>query len=209
MSLTQAYLVKTSGIKEFFEAIKNAQAPEKFTNKFLQDLGFKSTNDRLYIGILKALDFIDDAGVPTQRYYNYLDPGQSDSVLAEAIESAYDELFAINKKAYNLGVNEVKGKLKSLTQGSKSDSVLQNMARTFNSLTDLVDWRKAHKSIHEVDPKEVKEKDMEPEIPDNKVQKKISLNSELHYNIQIHLPATRDNAVYDAIFQSLKKHLLE
>jgi hypothetical protein len=31
----------------------------------------------------------------------------------------------------------------------------------------------------------------------------------LHYNIQIHLPATKDLEVYNAIFKSLKDHLLE
>ena len=31
----------------------------------------------------------------------------------------------------------------------------------------------------------------------------------LHYNIQIHLPATKDIEVYNAIFRSLKEHLLE
>lgn len=31
--------------------------------------------------------------------------------------------------------------------------------------------------------------------------------TQLHYNIQIHLPESRDQAVYDAIFKSLKKHL--
>ena len=30
----------------------------------------------------------------------------------------------------------------------------------------------------------------------------------LHYNIQIDLPATRDSAIYDAIFKSLKEHIL-
>ena len=30
----------------------------------------------------------------------------------------------------------------------------------------------------------------------------------LHYNIQIHLPETTNMAVYDAIFQSLKNHLM-
>ena len=33
------------------------------------------------------------------------------------------------------------------------------------------------------------------------------LRPEFHYNIQIHLPESRDQAVYDAIFKSLKKHL--
>ena len=31
----------------------------------------------------------------------------------------------------------------------------------------------------------------------------------LHYNIQIILPATRDVAVYDALFRSLKEHILD
>jgi hypothetical protein len=31
----------------------------------------------------------------------------------------------------------------------------------------------------------------------------------LHYNIQLHLPATKDVEVYNAIFKSLREHLLE
>jgi hypothetical protein len=31
----------------------------------------------------------------------------------------------------------------------------------------------------------------------------------LHYNIQIHLPATKDVEVYNAIFKSLRNHLIE
>jgi hypothetical protein len=32
--------------------------------------------------------------------------------------------------------------------------------------------------------------------------------SGLHYNIQIHLPPTKDIEVFNAIFKSLKEHLL-
>jgi hypothetical protein len=35
----------------------------------------------------------------------------------------------------------------------------------------------------------------------------LSAKPELHYNIQIHLPESRDPAVYEALFKSLKKHL--
>jgi hypothetical protein len=31
----------------------------------------------------------------------------------------------------------------------------------------------------------------------------------LHYNIQIHLPATKDVEVFNSIFKSLKEHLLD
>jgi hypothetical protein len=37
---------------------------------------------------------------------------------------------------------------------------------------------------------------------------KKEITTEMHYNIQIHLPETRDMTVYDAIFRSLKEHLL-
>jgi hypothetical protein len=39
------------------------------------------------------------------------------------------------------------------------------------------------------------------------VNQKLQLR-ELHYNIQIVLPESRDVAVFDAIFESLRRHLL-
>ncbi len=41
------------------------------------------------------------------------------------------------------------------------------------------------------------------ETPEEKINK-----PEFHYNIQIHLPDSRDETVYDAIFKSLRRHLL-
>ena len=37
-------------------------------------------------------------------------------------------------------LDEVKGKLKSLTQGQKSENVVNWMANTFKSLSELADW---------------------------------------------------------------------
>ena len=38
--------------------------------------------------------------------------------------------------------------------------------------------------------------------------KRSALSTELHYTIQVHLPATKDLEVYNAIFKSLKENLL-
>lgn len=38
MSLMDSYLLKTSNLGEFFSSIQAAQAPGKFTQKFLKDL---------------------------------------------------------------------------------------------------------------------------------------------------------------------------
>lgn len=42
-------------LESIINSVINAKAPERFTNKFLEDLGYKSSNDRLVIGMFKAL----------------------------------------------------------------------------------------------------------------------------------------------------------
>jgi len=92
VALTNSYLLTTKNLVKFLKAIQDAKAPERFTMRFLEQLGFKSTTDRLFIGVLKALKLIDDAGSPTQRYYEYLDASQSARVLADGIREAYEDL---------------------------------------------------------------------------------------------------------------------
>src|SRR2546430_13151787 len=85
MGLPDSYTLKPGSIPDYFDAIINAQPPERFSNKFLEGLGFKSTNDRLFIGVLKDLGFLDSDAKPTPRYFAYLDRSQSARVLAEGI----------------------------------------------------------------------------------------------------------------------------
>ncbi|MGD1889153.1 MAG: DUF5343 domain-containing protein [Cyclobacteriaceae bacterium] len=49
MSLIESYLITTKNLNPVIDAVVNAQAPDKFTIAFLEQLGFKSTNDRLYL----------------------------------------------------------------------------------------------------------------------------------------------------------------
>lgn len=77
MALTNSYLVSVKNFEAIMNSILAARAPERFTNKFLEDLGFKSSNDRLISGVLKGLGFLSETGEPTQRYYDFLDQTQS------------------------------------------------------------------------------------------------------------------------------------
>lgn len=128
-------------------AIRNAQAPERFTQKFLEELGFTSTNDRLFIPVLKALGFLDNTGVPQQRYFDYLDETESKVVLAQGIREAYEDLFRVKKDAQKLPKDQLQSKLRSLTQGQLSDGVLDNMARTFLELVKFADFDSASQSL--------------------------------------------------------------
>ncbi len=51
MSLTNSYLTSTKNFDAIMNSILSARAPEHFTNKFLEDLGFKSSNDCLITDI--------------------------------------------------------------------------------------------------------------------------------------------------------------
>lgn len=208
MALPKTYLITTKNLEAFLNALIGAQAPERFTQKFLESLEFKSTNDRLFIGMLKSLGMIDESGVPTNRYYDFLDQTQSKTILAEAIKESYGDLFAVNKNANGLSIDEVKNKFRTLTQGQKTDNVVQMMANTFNALCNYADWKTGVKKAPKIDEQPDKALDggkTEPSQPKNVSADKIP---SLHYNIQIHLPETRDAAVYDALFKSLKEHLL-
>lgn len=210
MALPTSYLITTKNLEAFLNAIITAQAPEKFTNKFLVDLDLKSTNDRLFIGLLKSLGMIDENSAPTSRYFQFLDQTQSKQVLADAVKQAYADLFAVNVNAHNMTFDEVKNKFKTLTQGQKSEKVVGLMASTFKALTDYAEWKHQVKTP-KTPPEERRETESIPKIgleSDKKITFSEPLKTEFHYNIQIHLPSTRDPSVYDALFKSLKDHLL-
>src|ERR1700730_19234569 len=107
MALPTSYLTTSKNLDAILAAIQGAQAPDKFTQAFLESLEFKSTSDRLIIGVLKALGFIDDSGKPRDRYFRFLDQTQAAKVLAEGIRDAYQDLFKINTKANELSKQEV------------------------------------------------------------------------------------------------------
>lgn len=114
MGLPDSYTQKWNSIPAYFDAILDAQAPERFSLKFLENLGFTSTNDRLFISILKDLGFLNADGVPQPRYFEFLDRSLSKKILADTIRDSYSDLFNINKKAYELTSEDVKNKLRTL-----------------------------------------------------------------------------------------------
>lgn len=214
MGLMSAYLITTKNAKAFFNALQTARAPERFTTKFLKDLDFASSNDRLFIGVLKGLGFIDEGGTPTKVYFDFLDHSQSRQVLAAALQAAYEDLFALNRAAQNLDLEEVKGKFRSLTQGQKSENVINLMANTFKALCELADWSTASRTKKpggDEAPPPPPPADQgalpPPQMPDANRDRGSPLPLGLHYNIQLILPESRDQAVYDALFASLRRHL--
>lgn len=207
MPLPDSYTIKTGAIPAYFEAMLAAEAPDRFSIKFLENLEFTSSNDRLIIGVLKELGFLNADGVPQDRYYEFLDKSQSWTVLAEGIKDAYADLFAVNKEAHKLKADEAFNKLRTLYKGDKKDTVINLIAKTFVGLCELADFSKSKTKATPTKEPEKENLDSNPKKEVKLLENKTIELGALQYHINIVLPDTRDQGVYDAIFKSLRDHL--
>ena len=203
MGLTSTYVLPTNRISDVFGKIRDGQAPERVTIQLIKDWGFGSKNDRAFIALLKALGFLSPDGKPTQRYHDYRDHSRSPSVMGEAVKEAYADLFLIKAKPTDADKTAIEGKFKSFH--NVSDNVAGLMTKTFFGLLSLADLQ--GEAVKKTIPDDIdgRESDRrEVASPKGKLS-----GTSLHYNIQIHLPASKDLEVYNAIFKSLREHLLE
>lgn len=213
MALSSAYVQVHGQLPDIFARIAEAQAPEKFTVQYLKDLGFASSNFRAVIPLLKSLNFLTADGTPTNRYHEYRNSARSRQIMADALREAYGELFTIKSKPMEADRPLIEGKFKSAH--NVSPNVAKLMSSTFFSLLELADLTtplessSPAKEVKTVEPAE--EYVPAPKIVESKPESPLVKRSQptLHYNIQIHLPATKDVEVFNAIFKALKEHLLD
>jgi hypothetical protein len=195
-------MVSNNKIGPILEKIKTAAKPSKFTNQFLRTLGFTSTNDRAVLSLLKRLGFLTDDGSPTAQYDRLKDSTQHKYVIGEQIKDLYRDLYNINESIHSASEDEIKGAFSRIT--GKDEKLVNYYYATFKSLVNQAKFDGA--PTKKVDDKLEKKKKEEDEEDENTQKRKP--RPDFHYNIQIHLPATTDISVYNAIFKSLKENLL-
>jgi len=212
--LSKKYLNSVKNLPAIMKKIIEGTAPDKFTTEHLKKIGFASSNDRAVLGLLKDLGFISESGSPTQRYHDYRNTSKSSKILGEALKDAYSEIFHINEKPSQSDRPAITGLFKSTH--NVSDQVAGFMANTFLSLLSTADITGANKPSTK---KDVDKTRIESEFPETSIESPPQKNNNgfngispivpnLRYNIEIHLPSTKDIEVYNAIFKSLREHLL-
>lgn len=191
-------------IPELFREIKRASVPPKFSQDFLHtSLGLKSSSYRAMIPLLKKLGFLDQANIPTQPYKDYRDDAQSGIVLANKIKDAYSDLFAANEYAYKLSKKDLSSKLKTLMGVSDEDKNLPRVVGTFAELIKLADF-KSKEAVKAEDELLREGKEIVDQSKISRAETKFGIS----YTINLNLPATTELAVFNAIFKSLKEHIL-
>lgn len=188
-------------IKEYFAKIQETKVPPKVDTDWLKSIGFGSGNDSYILKVLKHIGFVDDSKVPTDLWKEYKDPTKSHAVLAQAIRQGYKDLFDTYEDAHRKDNEALYAFFSSKTGMAKRTVDL--MVNTFTNLCQLADFEKEISQIERRPPKV-----FSPQKGGIGVKPANGIISEMHINIQLHLPATSDQTVYDNLFKSLRKHLL-
>lgn len=198
------YVNSYGQLSNLFSEIKKASVPPKFNQDFMSSmLGLKSSSYRAMIPLLKNLGFLDQANVPTQDYKDFRDDAKSGSVMAKRIKETYPDLFTAHEYAYKLTKEELTSKLITMLGLSKDDKNISFVIGTLQELFKLADFTGKHKPDEK--KKQIHEEALE-KPPLQALEKQTQLG--ISYTINLNLPATTEVEVFNAIFKSLKEHLL-
>lgn len=202
------YINCHGAISELFRNIRQASVPPKFTQDYMNSvLGMKSSSHRAFIPFLKKLGFIDQSSIPTEAYCLYRDEENSRRIMAQKIREAYSDLYKAHEYAHELNRKEIISKLKTITGAGEKDTNISSVAGTFMALKEIADFDYEHESTQPIDI--IKENDtLQPvfKTPSSNIN---TNRLGLSYTINLNLPATSDIKVFNAIFSSLKEHIID
>lgn len=203
------YILVPGKIPDLLKKISDAKVPDSFTHAFLRDtLGFKSTNDRPLLTLLKTLGLIDSSGNPTARYREIKNNTSKGSAIAAGIREAYASVFAANEKANELSAEELKGLVAQI--GGTDKDITARITSTLSALIKEADFSELATAV--VEEAHVDKNESDDKVLSTKSKPKTTfanstngLNTEFHFNIQIHLPNNGTEETYLNIFNALRE----
>jgi Family of unknown function (DUF5343) len=205
MSDSLPYLVSPGSIKNALEKIRQAATPERVTGDFVSTkLAIKGGTGAALIPFLKKIGLVNSDGTPTDLYKNYRNPATGGAAIASAIKIGYKKLGQVNEYFYDLKDDELKALIVQVS-GMEQDS--QVVKLTFSTLKTLKAFAKFDELIEDTQTPETSSgADKKSDASRRNRQNIGGIN--LSYTINLNLPATSEQAVFNAIFRSLKEHIL-
>ncbi len=198
------YLNATGNITKVLKKIKDAETPPRFSQDFLATtLQMPGGSPQPVIPFLKRTGFLGSDGTPTELYKRFRG-SQSSAAAAEALRVGYKPLYRINEYAHDATDQKLKDLVIQVTGAEKGARRVGATVASFKALKAFADFSTsvpAEESAAEPVGEGAALRDS-----GNSHEPEGSLR--LGYTINLNLPATSDVAVFDAIFRSLKEHLL-
>lgn len=212
MAETLPYMNSTGLVSKILDKIKEAKAPDRFSVDFLGTvLGYSSGSARPFISLAKRLTLINSDGTPSSLYHRFRgSEDESRAAMAEAIRKGYAPLYKRNEYAHNLEKKKLEGLIREITGMEEGNSVLRAVTGTFEALKKYADFDAPSTTSSTPRPVDegVRTNDNGDENSPGVDGLSAALPMRFGYTININLPDTNDITVFNAIFKSMKEHLL-
>lgn len=209
MQKTLPYLVTPGNIPKVLERIKAAATPERVTQDFVQTkLQLPSSSGATMVPFLKKIGFVNSDGTPSAIYKKFRNASTAKAAVAEAIKYGYAPLYERNEFSHDLNEEGLRGLIIEEIGCDDDSRVLDLTVSCFKFLKQFADFdgiqepQKAE-APNTSTPTEQHQVALHTRHPSRKVGMNLS------YTINLNLPATSDISVFNAIFRSLKEHLLK
>ncbi len=176
-----------TSIPALFNSIYTKDIPVRFTFRFLQSLGFKSSKMRDLVTFLHAFGFLDAEGVPTSSYVEFKKATDPKAFVSACATSVYQDVLPTLDE-----LSESNLKRLFLAKYPNLDAQKVNLAvKTFMAINLYAPFYKSEASS----------------TPGASFVQKTPSRQNL--NININLPETENERVYAAIFKYLKEILTQ
>jgi len=193
-------------ISKALKKMEAAATPPRFTQDFLATkLGLKGGSPKPLIPFLKKTGFLGGDGVPTDLYKRFRNSTQRGPAAQEALRHGFSALYEVNEYVHDASDKELKGLIVQVTGGEPDSGTTKAIIGSFKALKEFATFDVNVEERPDV-PQEEPTAQSTPDTTTHTVLKK---GLGLSYTINLNLPATSDISVFDAIFKSLREHLLK
>lgn len=216
------YVTSVGTLTNMLEKIKTASVPDRFTQDFVSTkLQMKGGTAAACIPFLKKMGFVASDGTPTDLYKEFRNPHKSRLAVGAAFRKLYEKLYEMNEYVHDANDQEILGMVVEVTGGEKTSTVTKSTLGTLNALRKIADFDAESNNKAEgrsadyarplaIGP--VPQTQSSFQMPGQAEGAAASHNGtkgiNLAYTINLNLPATKDIEVFNAIFKSLKEHIL-
>lgn len=208
MAENPPYLASPGTATKALEKIKAAATPERFTTDFVHTvLGIKGGQGNALIPFFKRMGLVKSDGAPTELYHKFRNPTSSGQAAAHALKIGYKTLYERNEYIHKASDDDLKGVVLEVTGLHADNAVAKLIVSTFKGFKAFCNFDSEQEEVEEV--QNGKKSSTHDEDGSAKANKPPGLKLNLAYSINLHLPASDDIKVFDAIFKSLKENLLK
>jgi hypothetical protein len=205
------YLQAYGNLKKALDKITKATVPPKFTQDFLTTtLDLSGGGARPVIPYLKRAGFLSSDGTPTDLYRQFRNPSLRGAAAARGLRNAYADLYTANEYVHDANDKDLKGLIVQVTGLGEDSKLIASMIGTFKTLKEFADFN-ADGDLSSDQQEGDEGEDLgggDSGQGGSRVLGYHGNSIRLGYTIHLNLPATTDIAVFNAIFKSLKEHLL-